>query len=141
MAHQVLAHLSHKKNERTLPPALFQAEAAAGLAAAVEPEAGTVWRPGGLCRQEADRKSLPSQSSPQWRQAVVRPGEAAGTALEAAVLSPAEAGPGMGSYSLPGEPPAQTPSALSPSVALRSLPPVLPLIPPVRLSPVGWYRR
>lgn len=46
---------------------------AAGLAAAVL-EAGAVWGPDGLGRQVAYRKSLPSQSSPQWKQVAVRLG-------------------------------------------------------------------
>lgn len=117
-------------------PALILAEAAAGLVAA-EPEAGTVWRPDGLCRQEADRKSLPSLSSPQWKQAVVRSGEGAGTAPEGAALSPAGADPGIGSYSLAGGPPGQTPGALSPSAAPRSQPPALPFPPPVCPSPTA----
>lgn len=139
MARLVLAHLSHRKNEKTLPPALSLAEAAAGVAAA-EPVAGTVWRLDGLCRQEAERKSPPSQPSPQWRQEVVSSGEGAGTGLEGAAPSSAEVGPGMGSYSSVGGPPGQTPGAPFPSAALRSQLPALPSPPPVCPSPVGRYR-
>lgn len=99
-----------------------------------------MWRPDGLCRQEADRKCLPSQSSPPRRQEGARSGEGAGTGLEGAVLSPAEAGLGMGSYSSAGGPPGQTPGDPSPSAAPRSQPPALPSPPPVCPSPVGRYR-
>jgi len=99
-----------------------------------------VWRPDGLCRQEADRKSLPSQSNPQWRREAVRSGEGAGTALGRAAPSPAEAGPGMRFYNLAGGPPGQTPGALSPSAALRSQPRAQPSPPPVCQSPVSSYR-
>lgn len=128
-----------------LPPASSLAEAAAGLAAAAEQVAGTVWRPDGLCREEADRKCLPSQSSPQWRQVVVGSAEGAGTEPEGAALSPAAAAaaaarPGRGSYSSAGGPPGQTPDAPSPSAAQRSQPPALPSPPPGCLSPVGRER-
>lgn len=99
-----------------------------------------MWRPHGLCRQEGDRKSPPSQPSPQWRQEVVRSGEGAGTGLEGAALIPAEIGPGMGSYSSAGGRPRQTPGAPSPSAAQRSQLPALPSPPPVCPSPVGRYR-
>lgn len=85
-------HLSHRKNEKTLPPALSLAEAAA-----VGPVAEPVRKPDGLCRQVEDRKSPPSQPSPHWRQ-VVRHGEGAGTQQEG-VAKNSEVGPGMGSYS------------------------------------------
>lgn len=98
-----------------------------------------MWKPDVQCRQEADRKSPPSQPSPHWRQ-IVRSGEGAGTGLEGAALSPAEAGPGTGSYSSAGGPPRQTPSAPSPSAARISRLPALPSPPPVCLSPVGRYK-
>lgn len=66
--------------------------------------------------------------------------EGAGAGLEGAVLSCAEIGPGMASYSSAGGPPARTPGAPSPSAAQRSQPPALPSPPPVRPSPVGRYR-
>lgn len=99
-----------------------------------------MWRPDGLCRQEADRKSPPSQPSPQWRQGVVRSAVGAGTGLEGAVLSSAGAAPGMGSYSSADGPPGQTPVVPSPSAAQRSQLPALLSPPPVCLSPVGRYR-
>lgn len=99
-----------------------------------------MWRPDGLCRQEADRKSPPSQPSPQWRQEVVRSGEGAGAGPEGAALSSAGVGPGMGSYSSAGGPPGQTPGAPSPSATQRSQLPALPSPPPVCPSPVGRYR-
>lgn len=98
-----------------------------------------MWRPDELCRQEADRKSLPSQPSPQWRREVVRSGELAGTGQEGAALSPVVAGPDTGSYSSAGGPPGQTPGAPSPSAAPRSRPPAQPSPPPVCLSPVDRY--
>lgn len=131
------AHSSHRKNLKTLPPALSLAEAAAGLAAA-EPEAGAVWKPGGQCRQEAESKCPPSQASPHWIQ-VVKTGEGAATAPEGAAQSSAEAGPGTGSYSSAGGPPGQTPSAPSLSAARRSQLPALPSPPPVCPSPEGRY--
>lgn len=66
--------------------------------------------------------------------------EAAGTGLEGDALNPAEAGPDMGSYSLAGGPPGQTPGVLSPSAAQKSQPPALLSPPPVYLSPVSRYR-
>ncbi len=99
-----------------------------------------MWRPDGLCRQEADRKSPPSQPSPQWRREVVRSGEVAGAGPEGAALSSAGVGPGMGSYSSAGGPPGQTPGAPSPSAAQRSQLPALSSSPPVCPSPVGRYR-
>lgn len=99
-----------------------------------------MWRPDEKCRQEADRKSLPSQSSPQRRQKVARWGEGAGTGLEGAALSPPEAGPGIGFYSSAGGPPGQTPGDPSPSAAPRSQPPALLSPPPVCPSPVDRYR-
>lgn len=99
-----------------------------------------MWKPDGLCRQEADRKSLPSQPSPQWRREVVRSGTGAEPGLEAAAMSPAEAAPGMGSYSSAGGPPGQTLDAPFPSAAPRSQPPAPPSPPPVCPSPVGRYR-
>lgn len=130
------AHLSHRKNEKTLPPALSLAEAAAG------PEAGTVWRPDGLCRQEADRKSLPSQPSPRWRPEVVRSreGAGAGAGLEASAPSPAVMPQCTRSYRTAGGPPGQTPDAPSPSAAQRSQPPARPSPPPGCPSPVGMNR-
>lgn len=97
-----------------------------------------MWRPGVLCRQEADRKSPPSQPCPHWRQ-VVRSGDGAGPGLEGAALSSAAVGPGTGSYSSADGPPRQTPSAPSPSAAQRSRLPALPSPPPVCPSPVGRY--
>lgn len=90
----------------------------------------------GMCRPEADRKSPPSQPSPYQGQAL-RSGERAGAAPEGAVLSHAEFGPGIGSYSSAGGPPGQTPTAPSPSAAPRSQPPARPFPPPVCPSPVG----
>lgn len=98
-----------------------------------------MWKPDGLCRQEADRKSPLSQPSPHWRQAV-RSGEEAGTGPEGAVTSPAEGAPGKRFYSSAGGPPGQTPGAPSPSAAQRSQLPALPSPPPVCPSPVGRYR-
>lgn len=98
-----------------------------------------MWKSGGLCRPEADRKCPPSQPSPHWRQ-VVRSGEGAGAGPEGAAPSSAGVGPGKGSYSSAGGPPGQTPSAPSPSAAQRSQLPALPSPPPVYPSPVGRYR-
>lgn len=99
-------------------------------------------RPGGLCRQEGDRKSLPSQSSPQWRrEEVVGTGEGSGTARKGAALSPAEPAPDIESCSLTGGPPGQTPDALSPSAAPRSQPPALLSPPPVCQSPATRGQR
>jgi len=92
-----------------------------------------VLRPDRLCTQEADRKSLPSQPSPQWRPEVVR-------SEEGAALSSAETGPGMGSYSLAGGSPGQTPDAPSASATQRSQPPALPSPPPVCPFPFGRNR-
>lgn len=96
-----------------------------------------MWRPDGLSRQEADRKCLLSQPSPQWRQEVVGSGEGAGAGPEGAAPSRAEIAPGTGSYSSAGAPPGQTPGAPSPSAARRSQPPALPSPPPVCPSPAG----
>lgn len=93
-------------------------------------------RPSGPRRQEGDRKSLPSQSSPRWRrEEVVRTGEGSGTAGEGGLPSPAEPAPDTGSCSLAGGPPGQTPDALSPSAAPRSQPPARLSPPPVCRSP------
>lgn len=126
------AHPSHRKNWKTLPPALSLAEAAAGLAA--EPEPGAVRKPGGQSRREAESKCPPSQASPHSTR-LVRTGEGAGAAPGGAAQSSGEPAPGTGSYSSAGGPPGQTPSAPSLSAARRSLLPALPSPPPVCLSP------
>lgn len=95
-----------------------------------------MWRPNELCRQEADRKSLPSQPNPQPTQEVASSaGGAAG--LEGAGPRPAETGPDTGSYSSADGPPGQTPGVPSPSAAPKSQPPALLSPPPERPSPVG----
>lgn len=132
------ARPSHRKNWKTLPPALSLAEAAAGLAA--EPEAEAVLlKSGGQSRREAESKSPPSQASPHWTQ-VVRTGEAAGAAPAGAAQSSGELGPGTGSYNWAGGPPGQTPSAPSLFAARRSLLPAPPSPPPVCLSPAHTER-
>lgn len=127
------AHPSHRKNWKTLPPALSLAEAVAGLAA--EPQAGAVRKPGGQSRREAESKSPPSQASPHWTR-LVRTGEGAGAAPGGAAQSSGEPAPGTGSYSSAGGPPGQTPSAPSLSAARRSPLPAPPSPPPGCLSPV-----
>lgn len=99
-----------------------------------------MWRPGGLRKQVAYRKSLPSQSSPQWKQVAVRSGQGAGAAPAGAALNSAEAAPGMESCSWAGGPRGQTPDALSPSAAPRSPLPALLSLPPGCRSPVSGYR-
>lgn len=106
-----------------------------------------MWRPGGLCRQEADRKSPPSQPGLQWRQEAVRSAEGAGAGLEGAgaapegaEMSPAEAAPGKGSYSSVDGPPGRTPAAPSPSAARRSRLPARLFPPPGCPSPVGGHK-
>lgn len=94
-----------------------------------------MWGPGEQSRQEGDRKSPPSQSSPQWRREVAGSEERAGNALR-----PAEPAPGTGSCSLAGGTPVQTPDALSPSAVRRSRPPAPPSPPQVRQFPVWSYR-
>lgn len=94
-------------------------------------------RTDGPCRQEADRKSPPSQTSPRRRPEVVRSGVGAGAGPEGAAPSCAGTGPGMRSYSSAGGPPGQTPDAPSPSAAQRSQPPARPSPPPGCPSPTA----
>lgn len=134
----MLAHRGHRKNWKTLPPALSLAEAVAGLAA--EPEAEVARKPGGQNRREAESKSPPSQASPHWRR-LVRTGEGGGFAPGGAALSSGEPVPGTGSYSWADGPPGQTPSAPSLFAARRSLLQAPPFPPPVCPSPVQRKRR